>query len=155
MNLYRLLAALPLAGVLALSVAAPAGAASVSSAGFTDRGTTLVAVGTVGGLDPALSAQVNLTMAGTATVACVGTGATRTVSVSQGGPADALAPGETVFAVETYEPVVTPENARCPASVDSVQVLDVEFSRAVLTVIQGDAVEQSGYAYADGGWSRA
>jgi len=142
----RAVVALLLATALA-ALPVVASAADVTSAGFTDRGTTLVAVGTVGGLDPALSAPVNLTMAGTATVACVGTGVTRTVSVSQGGPADSLAPGETVFAVTTYEPVVTPENARCPASVDSVLVLDVVFQRAMITVIQGlEVVAQEGYA---------
>jgi hypothetical protein len=147
----RRLAALALAAALALSgVGAGAGtvdAADVTSAGFTDRGVTLVAVGTVDGLDPTQGAQVNLTMAGTATVACVGTGVFRTgVSVSQGGPADRLEPGETVFGVTTYAPVVTPENARCPASVDTVFVLDVVFQQALITVIQGgDDVATRGY----------
>jgi hypothetical protein len=123
-------------------------ASSVTSVGFTDRGTTLVAVGTIDGLDPAQGAQVNLTMAGFASVVCMKPGADTTregVSVSQGGPATRLDPGESVFAVTTYTPVVTPENAGCPGSTVSVHVVDVVFQRALITVIQGSTVEQFGF----------
>jgi hypothetical protein len=152
--MLRLLLTLLLAAVLALSgvgaAAVAVDAADVTSTGFTDRGTTLVAVGTVDGLDPTMSAQVNLTMAGTATVICMKPGADTTregVSVSQGGPADRLEPGASVFGVTTYAPVVTPENAGCPGSTVSVHVVDVVFSRAVVTVIQdGEVVAQEGYA---------
>jgi hypothetical protein len=162
-EMKRLLASLTLAAALALSGAAAVttAAADVTSAGFTDQGTTLVAVGTVDGLDPTQGAQVNLTMTGTAEVVCVGTGVRRTVSVSQGGPAKLLKAGEggdispdgsAVFDVTTYAPVVTPENARCPASVEHVFVQDVVFQTAVITVIQGGVVEQFGYQHVGDDW---
>jgi hypothetical protein len=144
----RRTASLITALALTLTLAAPALASNVTSVGFTDRGTTLVAVGTIDGLDPTVGAQVNLSMAGFASVVCLKPGADTAregVPVSQGGPATRLEPGESVFAVETYVPVVTPENAGCPGSTVAVQVVDVVFRQALIFVIQGGTVEQFGF----------
>jgi len=138
-----------LAALTATLVAGAAMAASVHfkprTPTFTDNGTTLTTCGTLAGLG---NQDVTITVAatGNATVLCISPGGNAApgqnkIPVSPTGqvtiPATEIKNGNLSFCVTTIAPTVSAKEAGCPNDNWTVQLQDVQFSNATVTVVQG------------------
>ncbi len=151
-----------LRGILGIALAAvaavSASAANVhfkpKGASFTDNGTTLTACASLAGLGNG-DVTVTVNTSGTASVYCINPGSNEPpgqnkVPVQPSGqitiPADYIKNGNVSFCVTTIQPVVTPKEAGCPNDNWTVEVRDVQFARATITVEQfGKVVLQQGF----------